>query len=56
MNIFNCEICVSALLDTNSFMRNMQRRNEDKIEKEKIFYVGCRYGVADIFHNGFGCA
>ncbi len=32
IKIFNCEICVCALLTTNSFMRKKQRRNGDNME------------------------
>ncbi len=32
MKIFNREICVCALLATNSFMRRKQRRNGEKHE------------------------
>ncbi len=39
IRIFNREICVCALLDTNSFMRKKQRRNGDYHEEtdEAVF-------------------
>ena len=35
IKIFNHEICVNALLATNSFMRRKQRRNEVNNDSEK---------------------
>ncbi len=36
IKIFNPEICVCALLDTNSFMRRKQRRNGEKDEDSSL--------------------
>ena len=36
ITIFNREICVCALLDTNSFMCKKQRRNEEKMKKKTV--------------------
>ncbi len=59
IKILNREICVCALLATNSFMRKKQRRNGDNYESRErsgmIYYEGIDKGYGETGNDSGKC-